>query len=180
MERANFKLTPLAKAFLLLVVVGTGSFVAQQKGVVAKLFPPRAVTGSSVPPAAVLPSFGKRQSEPGCAQLPEVRMDLWAWNAQQGLLLANGGPRSTAGSLMCKHEVNLKLVRQDDASKMREDLIAFAVALKAGEPHPTQGVALVGIMGDGSGAFLEELNAALVKVGPGLSILPAPSEPRSR
>jgi outer membrane protein OmpA-like peptidoglycan-associated protein len=167
MDRANFKLTPLSKAFLVVVILGTSGFVAQQKGVWSKLFPPRVVQASSVPPIATLPAFGdSSKGAPGCAQLPELKMDLWAWNAQQGLLLANGGAQSTAGSLMCEQNVNLRLLRQDDPSKMREDLIAFATALKSGDRHPKQGVAVVGIMGDGSAAFLEELNSALVKVGP--------------
>ena len=63
---------------------------------------------------------------PGCPTLPEVRFYHWAWNAQMGLMFATGGTQATAGSLMCKHGVNLKLIRQDDTDKMQAALVAFA------------------------------------------------------
>ena len=34
----------------------------------------------------------------GCADLPEVRVYLFAWNAQAGLALAAGGKQAIAGS----------------------------------------------------------------------------------
>jgi outer membrane protein OmpA-like peptidoglycan-associated protein len=98
-----------------------------------------------------------------------VRLDLWAWNAQLGLMAATGGPQSAEGSLMCGQGVNLKLVRQDDATKMREDLVAFASAFRKGEPQPHDGAALVAIMGDGSATFLAETNKVLAALGPGYS-----------
>ena len=103
---------------------------------------------------------------PGCAQLPEVRVELWAWNAQMGLMLANGGPQSAAGSLMCQEGVNAKLMRQDDGTKMREDLVTFAKELKDGQAQPKDGTAFVAIMGDGSATFLAETNKVLGKLGP--------------
>jgi OOP family OmpA-OmpF porin len=105
-------------------------------------------------------------TEPGCKDKPEVRYMHWAWNAQMGLIYATGGPQATAGSLMCKNGVNLKMVRQDDTTKMQEALVAFASALKAGEKHPKAGAHFVTIMGDGSATFLAGLNEALGKLGP--------------
>src|SRR6185436_9530228 len=58
----------------------------------------------------------------GCTDKPEVRVLIWAWNAQMGMLYATGGPQATQGSLMCSHGVNLHVVRQDDVSRMQSDL----------------------------------------------------------
>jgi OmpA-OmpF porin, OOP family len=104
--------------------------------------------------------------EAGCVDRPEVPVDVWAWNAQMGLMLASGGPRATEGSLMCARGVNVRLVRQDDPTRMREDLVTWATELAAGHAHPTKGAALVAIMGDGSAAFLQELNTVLERLGP--------------
>ena len=67
---------------------------------------------------------------------------------------------------MCERGVNLRLIRQDDGTKMREDLVALASALAHGEKSPTTGTHFVAIMGDGSPAFLHELDAVLEKLGP--------------
>ncbi len=112
--------------------------------------------------AADLPGSGA-----GCADKPEVRLLHWAWNAQMGLMYANGGKQATTGSLMCKRGVNLKLIRQDDPSKMQEALVAFATALKQGDPNPKTGAHFVTIMGDGGAAFLKGVNDTLKRLGPG-------------
>ncbi len=96
---------------------------------------------------------------------PEVRMQVWAWNAQMGLMYANGGPQTTKGSLMEKHNVNLTLTRQDDVPQMQNSLISFANALANGDSHPTAGVHYVAIMGDGAGAFFAGINPQLAKLG---------------
>jgi len=118
-------------------------------------------TKSAAVPAAALPGTG-----PGCADQPEVRMLIWAWNSQMGLMFANGGAQATRGSLMCAQGVNLRLVRQDDVSKMQEDLITFANEVKRGNPHPVKGAHYVAIMGDGSATFLKAVNDTLVRLGP--------------
>jgi len=69
---------------------------------------------------------------PGCADKPEVRLLGYAWNAQMGLLYANGGAQAAPGSLMCRHGVNLKFIRQDDNGKMQEALTAFATQYAQG------------------------------------------------
>jgi outer membrane protein OmpA-like peptidoglycan-associated protein len=133
---------------------------------------------SQVPKAANLPTvtttlgqgtqidLNQMSSQPADSGKPEVRMNVWAWNAQMGLMLANGGPSTTEGSLMAKNGVNLKLIRQDDSSKMQENMIAFATELRNGNPNPTKGVAFADVMGDGSATFLKALNDNLIKLGP--------------
>ncbi|HWO25754.1 MAG TPA: OmpA family protein [Kofleriaceae bacterium] len=134
---------------------------------------------SSVPPRADLPSGGPAgagaglpagappaSAEPGCAERPEVRMLIWAWNAQQGLLLANGGPRAAQGSLMCERGVNLTLTRQDQSDQMQAALLKCAGELAAGKADCEGGAHFVAIMGDGAGAFFAALNPQLAKVCP--------------
>jgi outer membrane protein OmpA-like peptidoglycan-associated protein len=119
---------------------------------------PVASTASHAP--AIAPPVATR---PGCADLPEVRLELWAWNAQQGLLFATGGPQAVADSLMCKDEVNLKLTRQDDASQMQADLVKCATELAHGDDC-AGGAHFVAIMGDGSAQFFAALNPKLAAI----------------
>src|SRR5260370_800217 len=91
-------------------------------------------TSDYAPPAASLPG-----TKAGCSKLAEVRMLVWAWNAQMGAMFANGGPQATNGSLMCKNDVNLRYIREDAPDKMQEQLVAFATELKSGASHPGKG-----------------------------------------
>ncbi len=101
-----------------------------------------------------------------CIGGKDVRMLVWAWNAQMGIMYANSAPQSTRTSLMCNQRVNLQLSRQDDASKMQEALVTFADSLSRGDKNPTGGAHFVAIMGDGGAAFLSSLNKSLSKYGP--------------
>ncbi len=102
----------------------------------------------------------------GAADKPEVRLLGYAWNAQMGLLFANGGAQATQGSAMGNHGINLKFIRQDDNGKMQEALVAFATELSQGNPNPTKGAHFCTIMGDGGAAFLKGLNDTLKRLGP--------------
>jgi OOP family OmpA-OmpF porin len=110
--------------------------------------------------AVALPS-----SKPVAVRSPQIRLNIWAWNAQMGLLFANGGPSTTQGSLMEKNGVNLKIARQDDTNKSQELQIQFANALAAGEKNPNVGVHYVIIMGDQAAGYLEKSNKLLEKLG---------------
>jgi outer membrane protein OmpA-like peptidoglycan-associated protein len=96
---------------------------------------------------------------------PEVHALVMAWNAQMGLMYANGGPQPTSGSLMAKHGVNLRLERQDDCNQMQTQMVKFAKEY-AKNPDTREGANMVVVMGDGSPAFLAGLNPELAKVGP--------------
>jgi OmpA-OmpF porin, OOP family len=170
---------PAGKATVLLLLAALLFFVYKQLGgseLIGKLVPQAATKASVVPTRADLPSASNSegsgvavampQSDPGCEDRPEVRMLGYAWNAQMGLLFANGGAQATRGSLMCKYGVNLHWERQDDNSKLQENLVAFATDLKNGNSNPDKGVHFVTIMGDGSAAFLAGLNETLAKIGP--------------
>ena len=171
------KLTPLGRTLIVASGLSLLAYGAHSYGLLDRLLPARAVRQSRVPLRADLPAAAdaglERASElrlpgdgAGCPDRPEVRMLVWAWNAQLGALYANGGARSSSGSLMCEHGVNLKLVRQDDVARMQEDLVAFARALSSGEREPADGAPLVSIMGDGSAAFLQGVDGLLTKLGP--------------
>jgi len=113
-----------------------------------------------------LAGLARAAEAPGCTDKPEVRFYHWAWNAQMGMILANGGKQAAAGSLMCKHGVNLKLVREDNVDQMQALLAAFAEGVKRGEKNPAAGAHFVAIMGDGAAMFLKGLNDRLRKLGP--------------
>ncbi|MEO7731836.1 MAG: OmpA family protein [Kofleriaceae bacterium] len=170
-------LTPLAKTLLasaLLVSAG-----AATKHFVPGLFGGKATTAApTVPPRAELPSVASTvlpksavalvapptSEKPGCPASAETRMLIWAWNAQQGLLFANGGKQATEGSLMCKHGVNLKLTRQDAVDQMQAELVKCAGELASGHADCAAGAHFVAIMGDGAAAFFAAVNPTLAKV----------------
>lgn len=114
---------------------------------------------STVSPAAI-PS-----SRPAKLSSPEVRWLLWAWNAQMGLMFANGGAETTEGSLMASKDVNLKITRQDDVSQMQANLLKFAEQYKNNPKTANSGTHFVSIMGDGAAAFLAGVNPQLEKLG---------------
>lgn len=103
---------------------------------------------------------------PGCENLPEVRYYGYAWNGQMGVMYATGGKQAAKDSLMCKHGVNVKLIRQDDNSQLQALLTAFAERVSKGDANPKEGATFVTIMGDGSAAFLKPLNDTLKRLGP--------------
>lgn len=95
----------------------------------------------------------------------EMRYLLWAWNAQMGIMFANGGPVTTQGSLAEKQGVKIRFTRQDAPDQMQNELAAFATELEKGNPQPNTGAHFVAIMGDGAAAFLQALNPRLKKLG---------------
>ena len=154
-----------------------GMFGGKPSAATPSSIPPR-VTPPATPaadPGATPPSAAKvalagvappTSSKPGCPDARETRMLLWAWNAQQGLLLANGGAQATEGSLMCKNGVNLKLTRQDAVDQMQAELVKCAGELARGHADCTAGAHFVAIMGDGSAAFFAAVNPVLARQCP--------------
>lgn len=166
------------KAKLILMILGVIAFVvvgrfAYSNGWIPGMKP----VVSSVPKSANVPKgieLAKSQvpetpmpsSRASKVNKPAVRILVWAWNAQMGEMYANGGPLTTSGSLMEKHDVKVQLTRQDDAEKMKADLISFAQELKSGNPQPSAGSHFVQIMGDGFAQFAAAINPTLKKFGP--------------
>ena len=139
---------------------------------------PRAVKQpSSVPPVASLPDLptasGGVMAQPATTPMAstspssskEVRFEVWAWNGQIALLLANGGQLTTSDSLMTKHGVNnLKILRQDDTNQMQTNLIACAKELSSGAANCRNGTHFIVIMGDQAAAFFAGINPQLKKI----------------
>lgn len=170
------KLKPAGKLMVSLIVIAiVAAALFLVPGVRDVLAPAKPSTGSNVPVAAnpvpgepaTAPSIPSAAVEPpGCTGLPEVRLYHWAWNAQQGLILATGGKQAVAGSEMCNNGVNLKLIREDNVDAMQAAMVAFAEAYKKGEDNPSAGAHMVAIMGDGTASFFKGLNDQLSKLGP--------------
>lgn len=95
-----------------------------------------------------------------------IRILMWEWNAQAGLIYSNGGADTTVGSLMEKHKVNLHLERQDDSTEMGNQMIACAKEIAGGAKQCSTGANAAIIMGDGAGQFVAGVNQELLKLGP--------------
>ncbi len=167
------KLTLAGKVVLSLLALGGAAALAiyKEPQLLDRIAPgAQNQKGTNLPPQAKLPDApdvpAAADSAAGCATLPEVRFYHWAWNAQMGLMLATGGKQATADSAMCKHGVNLKLIREDNTDNMQALMATFAEGLKKGEDNPAKGAHFVAIMGDGSATFLKGLNEKLEKLGP--------------
>ncbi|HMK07074.1 MAG TPA: OmpA family protein [Flavobacterium sp.] len=94
---------------------------------------------------------------------PLVRIGGYAWNAQSGIIVSNGGPKTTKGSLMEKNGVNLEIIRQDWLSELRNMQMKFIEEFDKGEAFPTsdKSIFAVMIMGDGAPFYISSVQKAL-------------------
>ena len=94
---------------------------------------------------------------------PLVRIAAYAWNAQSGIIVANGGPRTTKGSLMEQNGVNLDFVRQDWLSELRNMQMKFVEEFDRGEEFPDSEKSAFAIimMGDGAPFYISTMQQAL-------------------
>jgi outer membrane protein OmpA-like peptidoglycan-associated protein len=95
------------------------------------------------------------------ASKPLIRIAGYAWNAQSGIIVANGGSKTTKGSLMEKNGVNLELIRQDWLSELRNQQMKFVEEFDKGNNTPKEGVAAIMIMGDGAPFYISSAQQAL-------------------
>ncbi|OXB13131.1 phosphate ABC transporter substrate-binding/OmpA family protein [Flavobacterium reichenbachii] len=94
---------------------------------------------------------------------PLVRIAAYAWNAQSGIIVSNGGPKTTKGSLMEKNGVNLEIIRQDWLSELRNMQMKFIEEFDKGEAFPSsdKSAFAVIIMGDGAPFYISSVQKAL-------------------
>jgi OmpA-OmpF porin, OOP family len=119
---------------------------------------PKTITGETVKPLP-LPTDALAN-----VNSPLITLEIMAWNAQIGMIYANGGIKTTKCSLMEKNGVNLYLKRQDDCNQMQLNMIKFANDYK-NSPSTATGTNLIIIMGDGAASWLAGINKELVKLG---------------
>ncbi|MDR7208625.1 OmpA family protein [Flavobacterium piscis] len=94
---------------------------------------------------------------------PLVRIAGYAWNAQSGIIVSNGGPKTTKGSLMEKNGINLEIIRQDWLSELRNMQMKFIEEFDKGEAFPTsdKSAFAVMIMGDGAPFYISSVQKSL-------------------
>lgn len=95
------------------------------------------------------------------AKKPLVKIAGYAWNAQSGIIAANGGPKTTQGSLMEQNGVNLEIIRQDWLTELRNLQMKFVDEFDKGNSFPKEGAAGIMIMGDGVPFYISSAQQAL-------------------
>lgn len=149
-----------------------GGKAALQSDIASSYLKPKTSVAISVPDKIDLPTaagvmHGGAPSSIKTANVSSsevIRTKVLAWNGEAGLAFANGGIDTAAGSLMDKRGLKVKLVREDDYSKMIADMAAFA-------KDPSTGVHFVVIMGDGYPAFAVGANEALKPFGQSVKVV---------
>ncbi len=95
------------------------------------------------------------------ASKPLIKIAGYAWNAQSGIIVANGGPKTTSGSLMEKNGINLELIRQDWLTELRNLQMKFIDEVDKGNNFPKEGAAGIMIMGDGVPFYISSAQQAI-------------------
>ena len=92
-----------------------------------------------------------------------IRIAEYAWNGNSGMIVANGGPKTTSGSLMEAAGVNLEIVRQDMVGGLRDMQIKFVEEFSKGVAYPKsqKSAFAVSIMGDGVPFYITTTQKAL-------------------
>ncbi len=92
-----------------------------------------------------------------------LRVAEYAWNGNAGMIVANGGPKTTEGSLMETAGVNLEIVRQDMVGGLRDMQIKFVEEFESGVAYPKseKSAFAVSIMGDGVPFYISTTQKSL-------------------
>lgn len=153
------KMKPAAKILIFLVLGftafysyktwGPGAKAGQSKELKALLIDTQSLDNQTKGVLLPLPS-SQVSTELDNSKL--IRIAEYAWNGNSGMIVANGGPRTTSGSLMEAGGVNLEIVRQDMVGGLRDMLIKFVSEFSAGKEYPVseKSAFAVSVMGDGA------------------------------
>jgi outer membrane protein OmpA-like peptidoglycan-associated protein len=167
----SLKLKPAGKVLIIAAVVTAGIFTVRwyqnrpktvgESIEVGKVALPDAPEASLQGNAAIkFPLPEDAQAVNGGTQITWERM---AWNSQFSGMYANGGVRTTKGSLFDKAHLDVTYTRQDDCNKQMADLVKFANDYKN---NPNAPAVLITFMGDGMPAFMTSLSKELEPLGP--------------
>jgi len=115
---------------------------------------------NNVTTSAELP-LPQAEASSDVASKPLVKIAGYAWNAQSGIIVANGGVKTTKGSMMEKNGVNLEIIRQDWLSELRNLQMKFVEEYDQGNISPKEGVAGIMIMGDGVPFYISSAQQSL-------------------
>lgn len=164
------KLKPAGKLFIIIAIVALGIvgvrwYQGRPKQVsesveVGKVALPDAPEASLSGNAMHLPLPASDAAANGGTQITWLRM---AWNSQFSGMYANGGVRTTKGSLFDKAKLDVSYTRQDDCNKQMADLVKFAQDYKS---NPNAAGVFITFMGDGMPAFMTSLSKELEPLGP--------------
>ncbi len=169
MTQIKRKMKPAAK-FTIMLVVGLALFFG------IKAFMPEKTAESKELKALVIDSESmdnkieeKLLPLPGSTISTEVesnkliRIAEYAWNGNSGMIVANGGPKTTEGSLMEASNVNLEIVRQDMVGGLRDMQVKFVEEMDRGVQYPRsdKSAFAVSIMGDGVPFYITTLQKSL-------------------
>ena len=164
------KLRPAGKILIIVAVVTAGIL-----GVRWYQNRPKEVTGSIEVGKVALPDAPEASLQGNAVKLElpddeqsvnggtQITWERMAWNSQFSGMYANGGVRTTKGSLFDKSHLDVTYIRQDDCNKQMADLVKFANDYKSNTNAP--GV-LITFMGDGMPAFMTSLAKELEPLGP--------------
>ncbi|HYC86966.1 MAG TPA: OmpA family protein [Chryseosolibacter sp.] len=133
---------------------------AKQSQDIGRVALPDAPEASLVGNATVLALPSEEESVNGGTR---IQWKVMAWNSQFPLMYANGGARTTKGSLFDKSKLQVEVIRQDDCFKSIADIVKFAQDYKNNPETP--GV-FASFMGDGMPAFFAGLSKELEPLGP--------------
>jgi OmpA-OmpF porin, OOP family len=166
----SVKLKPAGKILVIAVIVTAGILSVKwyqarpkeaNKAVeLGKVVLPDAPEASLNAHAVLLAMPSNTEAVNGGTQITWERM---AWNAQFSGMYANGGVRTTKGSLFDKANLDIMYIRQDDCNKQMADLVKFAGQYKK---NPNNPAVLITFMGDGMPAFMTALSKELEPLGP--------------
>jgi OmpA-OmpF porin, OOP family len=94
---------------------------------------------------------------------PLKRIAEYGWNANAGMIVANGGPRTTKGSILEGLGENIEIVKIDGVSDLRNMQVSFVEEFNSGNENPVgeKSAFAVSIMGDGAVFYATTLQSAL-------------------
>ena len=164
------KLKPGGKVLIIVLIVGLGilgvrAYQNRPKEVVSSLDVGK-IALPDAPEASLSTNATKLalpKDEPAVNGGSPITWERMAWNAQFSGMYANGGVRTTKGSLFDAAKLDVTYLRQDDCGKQTADLVKFAQDYKQ---NPNAPGVLITLMGDGMPAFMTSLAKELEPLGP--------------